>query len=109
MNQGKKLALLALAGLITGMSTGCKEESNPASSTNQTSGYNTSKYGTDAEGLKRFIEACQTKGYKVEEHECNGHNSCKGESFFVGKGVLAHSCTGKAECAGASCVEPKPL
>ncbi len=98
-----KFATLALAGLLAGSLTGCKKDS--PTSTNDGITYDTSG-GTGDAALASFKMACETNPTKkAMEHSCNGLNSCKGESFFVGKGKYSHDCTGKAECAGATCVD----
>ena len=90
-----KLTKLALAGIAAGALSlsACKK--------NSTSGDNE----FDEAALAKFIADCEAAGHEVQQHDCQGMNSCKGESFQIGVGATRHECATHSSCKGASCVE----
>lgn len=90
-----KLTRLALAGIAAGALsfTACKK---PTSSDNNE--------GKDEVALAKFMADCEAKGGTVENHDCQGMNTCAGDSFQLGVGISTHDCQGHSTCKGASCV-----
>ena len=80
-NHSKKLALAALAGLMT---VGFSAAPAMASVT------------SDAQGYK-MAAAEETPVHEIEKHACKGHNSCKGNG---GCRTEKNTCKGQNACKG---------